>query len=369
MKRIVLKVGSSSLTDEAGQIAQEKFDAIAAAVLTGQARGLRFALVTSGAVACGRALLGRDKPKSLAEKQAFAAAGQAQLMQHWALAFRPHLNVAQFLLSAADIQHRARFVNAKQALEAAFKFDLLPIINENDTVATAELKVGDNDSLSAWVAYLVDAQALLLLTDVDGLFDCNPKTHPHAVRIVEVADLSKLAADVGGAGSKLGTGGMRTKLKAAQIACDAGVETWIFSGGGAGVARWLAGEKNGTRFAPKAAHRSARSAWILHQRALGALVVDAGAASALIAGRSLLASGVRAVDGDFGAHSAVAIKSPSGEILAHGICELSARDVGKILGLHSDQLQGALGFAVKTELIHRDQLALVALPGQTLGLS
>ncbi|MBC7646152.1 MAG: glutamate 5-kinase [Pseudopedobacter sp.] len=352
MKRIVVKVGSSSLTDETGRITPPKLWAIARAIMS---TGAQVALVSSGAVAAGRGLLGREHPRTLPEKQALAAVGQAALMQDWARAFAPHA-VAQFLLTADDILERTRFVSAKGALEAAFKLGVVPIINENDTVATAEIKLGDNDTLSAWVAYLIGAEQLILLTDVDGLYTANPREDPTATRISVVDDISSVEQLAGGAGSSRGTGGMFTKLRAARIAGDAGIETLILGGGGVGLERYFSGADTGTRILAKGG--AARRGWMLHGQTRGTLLIDEGAVRALHLGRSLLPSGVRKLEGNFNFGDLVALEGPSGPI-ARGLSNYGSRELEQILGLHTDEIEGKLGYKDFDEVIHRNSLVLL----------
>ena len=370
MRRVVLKVGSSSLTDIDGLIDLAKLGEIAAAVRSAQATGIEIAIVSSGAVAAGAGKLCRARPRTLPEKQAFAAVGQAELMRQWAHVFAP-AHVAQFLLSSDDIHSRKRFINAKQALDAAFKLGVLPILNENDTVATAELKLGDNDTLSAWVAYLVDADTLMLLTDVDGLYSANPKLDASAVKLAEVRDIAQVMHLAGDAGSARGTGGMRTKLKAAQIASDAGIETIILTGGGAAVQASLSGVAIGTRiFAARArsndstpltftqrGRQTAKRSWILHQPTRGAICIDAGAKTALLTGRSLLPSGIVRIEGDFNSGDAVQIRCGD-ELLGQGLSSYRAQDLQRITGKRSDEISGILGAKPFDEAIHRDQLVL-----------
>ena len=352
MKRIVVKIGSSSLTDESGRITPPKLWAIARAVM---ATGAQVALVSSGAVAAGRGLLGREHPRTLPEKQALAAVGQAALMQDWARAFAPH-PVAQFLLTADDIADRTRFVSAKGALEAAFKLGVVPIINENDTVATLELKLGDNDTLSAWVAYLIGAEQLILLTDVDGLYTANPREDPSATRISVVEDLAKVEKLAGGAGSSRGTGGMFTKLKAARIAGDAGIETLILGGGGVGLERYFAGVDTGTRILARGG--AARRGWMLHGQARGTIFVDEGAVRALRGGRSLLPSGVQRLEGNFAFGDLVALEGPTGAV-ARGLTNYASKELGQIAGLKTDAIEEKLGFKDFDEVVHRNSLVLL----------
>lgn len=351
MRRVVVKVGSSSLTDATGRLDAARLAEIARAVSSIDAQ---VALVSSGAVAAGRGILRRGPSRSLAERQALAAVGQAALMQSWAAAFAPRV-VSQFLLSASDIQSRARYVNAKQAFEAAFRLGTLPIVNENDTVATEELKLGDNDTLSAWTAYLIEADLLLLLTDVDALYTADPLMDPAAVRIPLVQDAASVEHLAGGAGSGYGTGGMRTKLQAAKIAAEAGIETVVL-GGSAGLSRWLAGEDTGTRFAAR--RGTARRGWLLHQPVRGTVRVDGGAARALLEGRSLLPSGIVSIEGRFEPGDVVAVTGPDA-VLAHGIVNYSSSELGRIAGAKTAEIEARLGYKGYDEAVHRDHLVLV----------
>ena len=376
MRRVVLKVGSSSLTDARGMIDLTKLAEIATAVRSAKAAGIEIAIVSSGAVAAGTGKLGRARPRTVPEKQVYAAVGQAELMRHWASVFAPvdvaPIHVAQFLLSSDDIHSRKRYVNAKQALEAAFKLGVLPILNENDTVATAELKLGDNDTLSAWVAYLVDADTLMLLTDVDGLYSANPKQDANAVKLSEVRDISQVLHLAGDAGSASGTGGMRTKLKAAQIASDAGIDTIILTGGGAAVQASLSGAAIGTRiFSTRAPARarlvedsthigrqSAKHSWILHQPTRGVIGIDAGAKAALLAGRSLLPSGIVRIEGNFNSGDAVQIRCDD-QLLGRGLSSYRTSDLQRIAGKRSVEISAILGAKPFDEAIHRDRLVLI----------
>lgn len=351
MRRAVVKVGSSSLTDSAGRIVPPLMWAVARAISSMHAQ---VAVVSSGAVASGRGALARRRPLNLAEKQALAAVGQATLMQDWARAFAPK-PIGQFLLSADDIQDRKRFVRAKQALEAAFRLGVVPIVNENDTVATEELRFGDNDTLSAWVAYLVDAEQLILLTDVDGLYTADPRNDSSAVRIPfvdDVASVEHLAEDTP---SHIGTGGMRTKLLAARIATGAGIETVILGGGGVGLESWLRGEDTGTRFAASKGGQS--RGWLLHQRPKGRIIVDSGAVKALRSGRSLLPSGIVGVKGSFGLGDLVSIEGPEG-VAAQGLTNYGSIELSRIAGLHTSEIEAELGYKDYDEVVHRDHLAL-----------
>ena len=352
-----MKVGTSSLTDPTGRIFPPSMWALARGVQVLQrALGCKVVLVSSGAGAAGRERLGLSLPLTLPEKQAAAAVGQALLMLDWAQALAP-LPVAQVLLSASDVQDRERYVNAKNALEASLKLGAVPVINENDSVATSELKLGDNDTLSAWAAYLVGADALVILTDVDGLYDADPRTNPEAKRIDTVADVSEVEKMAGAPGSSRGTGGMVTKLRAAKIATQAGIETLIVGGGGAGLEALAQGEVRGTRFLARK-HTPARKAWLAQQPVRGRITVDEGAYRALHRGRSLLPSGITEVKGDFVFGSAVAVLH-GGAAVAQGLCNYSSSALQAIRGKQTAEIAGVLGYKDYDEVIHRDNLVLL----------
>ena len=350
-----MKVGSSTLTDAHGTLHPPSMWAVARGVqVLAEATGATPVLVSSGAGAAGRARLGLRPPLTLPERQAAAAVGHPLLMLDWARALAPR-PVAQLLLSAGDVHDRERYVNAKHALEALLRLGVVPVVNENDSVATAELRLGDNDTLSAWTAYLVDADALVLLTDVDGLFDRDPRRFPDARRIEDVDDLDAVAGAAGATADPRGTGGMVTKLGAARIAQRAGIETWIVGGGGAGLEALARGEPCGTRV--RAVRRaSARKAWIAGQRSHGRLVVDDGAARALAGGRSLLPSGVVAADGAFEFGDAVDVVH-AGSVVGRGLVNYGHEAMARIRGRRSGEIATLLGVKDFDEVVHRDNLA------------
>ena len=355
-RRVVVKIGTSSLTDDSGRLHRPALWAIARGIqVLAAARGAQVVIVSSGAGAVGRERLGLQLPLTLPDRQAAAAVGQALLILEWERALAPE-PVAQLLLSAGDVHHRERYVNAKSALEATLRLGVVPVINENDSVATAELKLGDNDTLSAWSAYLVDADALVILTDVDGLYDADPRSHPGARPLALVEDVDAVAhlADAK-AGSARGTGGMATKLRAARIATRAGIETYVIGGGGAGLEALARGEVRGTRFAARR-RTSARKAWIAEQPPRGRLEVDAGAAAALARGRSLLPSGLVAVEGRFGFGDAVDVTC-AGQLLARGLSNYRSEALERIRGHHTTDIAALLGGKDYDEVIHRDNLA------------
>lgn len=355
-RRVVVKVGTSSLTDDAGRLQRSKLWAIARGLMVlAAARGAQPVVVSSGAGAIGRERLGLSLPLTLPERQAAAAVGQALLILEWERALAPE-PVAQLLLSAGDVQHRERYVNAKSALEATLRLGVVPVINENDSVATAELKLGDNDTLSAWSAYLVDAEALVILTDVEGLYEADPRRRPAARPLALVEDVERVTHLAGlRAGSVRGTGGMATKLRAARIATRAGIETYVIGGGAAGLEALAAGEVRGTRFLAKRG-TSARKAWIAEQAPRGRVLVDVGAAAALARGRSLLPSGVLAVEGRFAFGDPVDIVC-DGHLVARGLSNYASEALERIRGCQTSAIAERLGAKDYDEVVHRDNLA------------
>lgn len=355
-RRVVVKVGTSSLTDEDGRISLPRLWALGRGLqVLGESLGCKLVLVSSGAGAAGRERLGLKLPLTLPEKQAAAAVGQALLMLDWARAVAP-LPVAQMLLTAADVQDRERYVNAKNALEASLRLGAIPIVNENDSVATSEIRLGDNDTLSAWTAYLVGADALVILTDVDGLYEADPRVDPGARRLDLVENIADVVHLAGSQGSQRGTGGMVTKLRAAEIATGAGIETMIIGGGGAGLEALSRGEIRGTRvLAGK--HPPARKAWLAQQPERGRIRVDEGALRALQAGRSLLPSGVTGVEGSFGFGDAVAVYRDD-RVVARGLSNYPAEALERIRGRQTGEIAQVLGYKDFDEVIHRDNLVL-----------
>jgi len=364
-RRIVVKVGSGLVTAPgqgpvAAQIARLAADL---AALVKDRREV--ALVSSGAIATGMARLGLPaRPRSIPEKQAAAAVGQSALMWHYEQAFKRHgIHVGQVLLTGQDISDRSRYLNARNTLLALLGFGVLPIVNENDTVAVDEIKVGDNDNLAALVAHLIDADLLILLTDVDGLYTGDPRRDPTARRIETVEavteDIQRLVFDEA---AGVSVGGMSTKLEAAQKANASGIPMVIASGReGASLARLLRGEMVGTYFRPRDDRLAARKRWIgFAVPPQGRLVVDAGAKKALTErGKSLLPSGVVEVAGDFGAGAVVALTEVDGQEFARGLANYDAAELRKIQGAKTKEIEKALGYKGCDEVIHRDNLVLL----------
>ncbi|RMH94229.1 glutamate 5-kinase [Lysobacter pythonis] len=358
-RRAVLKVGSGLLADPAGGLAPEHAMALAAFIGDALARGREVVLVSSGAVAAGRARA-RGAGDGLSQRQALAALGQAALIGFWQ-SLLP-LPVAQVLLTHDDLRDRRRWLNARGTLRELLRLGALPVVNENDTVAVDELKLGDNDNLAAAVASLVDAELLLIATDIGGLYDGHPRHDPAARPVMRVEAVTPaLLALAGGAGSVLGTGGMRTKLQAAAKAADAGIATALFSGRAAETVAALAHDRlHGTLVEPAGERLGARKQWLRHAPLAGGLEVDAGAAEALASrGASLLPGGVRKVEGGFRRGDVVEVRGPDGAPLAHGLAQYAAADLCRIAGRHSREIESLLGFRYGEAVIHRDDLVRI----------
>lgn len=366
IRRLVVKVGSGLVTTTDAGPDRRRIAALAADLAAVRKERVDTVLVSSGAVATGMARLALPRrPRSMPETQAAAAVGQSALMRHYEGAFKRHgIHVGQVLLTAQDIGDRARYLNARNTLLALLRFGVVPIVNENDTVATEEIKVGDNDNLSALVASLIDADLLVLLTDVDGLYTANPAAHPEAEKLETVTavteDITRMVWAGAGAGS---VGGMATKLQAAQKAATAGVSMIIANGRTDEVLRrLLRGEPLGTYFAPKADRLGARKRWIAFAvPPHGRLTVDAGAVRALtLGGKSLLPSGVVKIEGDFVAGEVVAVCGEGdGREFARGLVNFDAPELTLIRGVKTRDIEPRLGYKSFEEVIHRDNLVIL----------
>ena len=366
IRRLVVKVGSGLITTPAAGPERRRIAALAADLAAVRGEPAReIVLVSSGAIATGSARLALpQRPRSMPEKQAAAAVGQSALMRHYEAAFKRHgLAVGQVLLTAQDIGDRARYLNARNTLLALLRFGVLPIVNENDTVATEEIKVGDNDNLSALVASLIEADLLVLLTDVDGLYTANPTLDAAARKLDTVDAVTDEIARLVWAGSGAGSvGGMATKLQAAQKAATAGVPMIIANGRTEHVlVRLLGGEPLGTFFAPRTDRPGARKRWIAFAvPPQGRLTVDAGAVQALtLGGKSLLPSGVVQVDGDFAAGEVVAVTQEDGKEFARGLVNFDAPELRRIRGVKTREIEVRLGYKSFDEVIHRDNLVIL----------
>jgi glutamate 5-kinase len=319
-------------------------------------------IVSSGAVASGAGPLGlKGKPRTIVQKQAAAAVGQQRLMTEWGAACSLHSrSVAQILLTADDLDHRARFLNARHTIEELLRRAAIPIINENDSVSFEEIKLGDNDHLSALVALLVRADLLVILSTAPGLL----RGGPGGALVPVVLDISEARTHVTGHTSDVGTGGMGTKVNAAELVTANGIPAVIAAGAEPRVlARILQGDDVGTFFPTRAQPRGARQRWLGHSaRARGSVRIDAGALRALIErGASLLPSGVTTVDGDFGIGAPIDVRAPDGTLVARGLTSYSSLDIARIMGRRASEIGAILGYSYADEVIHRDDLAL--LPG------
>ena len=366
-RRVVVKVGSALVVDAAtGLPARDWLAAFAADAARLRERGQQLLVVSSGAVALGRRRLGlKRKALTLPEKQASAAAGQSLLMRAWEEAFEPHGQaVAQVLLTRDDTEVRRRWLNARATVETLLDLNVIPVVNENDTVVTEEIRYGDNDRLAARVAQMIGADLLVLLSDIDGLYTADPRRDPSAKRLERVSEITLEILEMAGganAGSGVGTGGMATKLAAARIARAAGCATLITLGARPRPLKAIEDGEPATVIEAGVSAAAAYKSWIAGSLSpAGTLTVDAGAATALRSGKSLLSAGVTAVEGRFGKGDAVLVVGPDGEI-GRGLARYDASDAVKIAGLRSGDIEAALGFTAGP-LIHADDLALVGIP-------
>lgn len=366
-RRAVLKVGSSLLAAEGEGLSPRHALGLAQFVSASLAAGREVVIVSSGAVAAGRAVIHRKASAgaAMAERQALAALGQAQLIGLWQRFFeRP---VAQVLLTHDDLRNRRRYLNARATLNELLALGALPVINENDTVSVDELKLGDNDNLAAVIAALVDADVLFIATDIDGFYTSNPRVHADAQPIEDVEALTpEFFTMAGDAGSSAGTGGMRTKLEAAAKAAAAGIETFLFNGTCAESVRALAQDRfHGTRFRPSQNRMAARKYWLRNvPLEAGGVIVDSGAARAMgEKGASLLPGGVVTAEGDFrrGDMIEVRLRDEAGDrAIARGVSQYSAVDIRRIARSHSRDIEAILGYSYGENVIHRDDLVMVS---------
>ena len=362
-RRWVIKIGSALITNDGRALAREAISGWVAQMAALRERGTEVVLVSSGAVAEGMRRLGwASRPKAVHELQAAAAVGQMGLVQVWESRFKEHgLHTAQVLLTHDDVARRDRYLNARSALRTLLGLGVVPVINENDTVATDEIRLGDNDTLGAMVANLVEAQLLVILTDQGGLYEADPRTHPGVplVREGRAGDPALLA--MAGGGGSLGRGGMQTKLRAASLAAHSGTATVIAPGRRDGVLLDIAaGEEVGTLLLPSQAAVGARKQWLAGQlRSKGRLHLDEGAARVVReSGRSLLAVGVREVEGRFGRGELVSCIGPDGREVARGLVNYGSDEARRIAGKPSSQIEELLGYVYEPEVIHRDNLVV-----------
>ena len=364
-RRLVIKVGSSLVTNQGHGLDHAALGQWAEQIAELKRRGRQVLLVSSGAVAEGMQRLGwRKRPRQLHELQAAAAVGQMGLVQAYESCFRTHgLHAAQILLTHEDLADRKRYLNARSTLRSLLELDTIPIINENDTVATEEIKFGDNDTLGALVTNLVEADALVILTDQPGLYTRDPRRHPDAQLVSEAkADDPELEKMAGGAGSHIGSGGMITKVRAARRAARSGAHTIIASGREAQVLLRLSdGEMIGTQLIAQTMTLAARKQWLAdHLQVRGRLMLDAGAARALTRdGKSLLPIGVVDLAGEFERGEAVSCIDPDGREIARGLVNYNAIETRRILRAPTAEIEARLGYIDEPELIHRDNLVLL----------
>ena len=360
--RLVVKIGSSLLVGSDG-LRRAWLEGLVRELAAARARGQELIVVCSGAIALGASKLNLDKGGrgSLADAQAAAAVGQIALSGLWAELLAAHgLIAAQLLLTLEDLEDRRRYLNATATLTRLLDMGAVPVINENDSVATQEIRFGDNDRLAARVAQAAGAGAVLLLSDVDGLFDRNPVL-PSAELLREVRGVTPAihAMASGGSASGMGSGGMTSKLQAAEIAERAGIALAIGSGLVEAPLARICAEEVGTLFLPLR-KAGARKAWLGGRLKLkGALIVDAGAVTALGKGGSLLAAGITAIEGEFKRGDAVAVRGPEGGVIAHGLAEYDAADCAKLLGRKNNEQAALLGYAPRSAVVHRDQMELL----------
>jgi glutamate 5-kinase len=362
-QRLVVKVGSSSLTTAGGVLDLDRLGALVDVIAQRRSQGTQIVLVSSGAIAAGLRPLGLlRRPRDLATQQAAASVGQGALVAAYGLAFAGHdLTVGQVLLTADDVTRRSHYANARRTLDRLLDLGVIPVVNENDTVATHEIRFGDNDRLAALVAHLVHADGLVLLSDVDALYD-GPPSRAGTSRIPLVrgpADLHNVKIRGSGTGAGVGTGGMTTKIEAAAIATSAGITTMLTSTQQAAQA--LGGQDVGTLFSPTGSRRASRLLWLAHaSTARGRLILDDGAVAAVVGRRkSLLPAGILAVEGRFSDGDPVNLCDPAGHAVARGLVNYDSTELPGLLGRSTHDLARELGPSYEREVVHRDDLVLL----------
>jgi glutamate 5-kinase len=363
--RVVVKLGTSTLTGGSTSLSEDRMSDMARQITGLRSAGHEPILVSSGAIASGREALGHPEvAKGIPAKQMLAAVGQPRLMAMYAGLFhKAGIQVAQVLLTRADLANRRSYLNARNTLAALLRQNILPVVNENDTVATEEIRLGDNDNLSALVANLLEADLLILLTDQPGLFTEDPRRNPAASLVTEITGPNipdHLWDAAGGPAPRLGTGGMHTKLQAADLARRSGTRVVVARGSDPEVmARLVSGERLGTRFEPVVTAVDGRRRYILAGGAAGGVIVDAGAAQALRRGGSLLPVGIVATEGGFDRGDTVRVADSAGREIARGIVNYRAEDLARLLGRHSQEIEGLLGYDYGDEVVHHNDLVLL----------
>ena len=363
--RIVVKVGTSTIAYGPGRLNLGRMEKIVRELVDLANQGKDIILVTSGAISAGLSRLGmKEKPPTIPERQAAAAVGQGVLMHVYEKFFAEYgKTVAQLLLTKENALRYHQYINSRRALLALLSLNVIPVVNENDAVTVDEIKIGDNDNLSATVATLVDADALIILSDIDGLYEENPQVNPEAKLIDEVTEITpEIEKLAGGSQSKMGTGGMATKIAAAKVAMNAGVNMLIVSGGEDDILhRVLEGENIGTIFPAKPSHLKTRKSWLAFGKVLeGDIVVDDGAAHAMLTqGSSLLAAGIVEAEGEFAAMSTVRVLTSDGQEIARGIVNYDVDSLKKIIGHQTKDFARILSGKIYDEVIHRDNMVLM----------
>jgi glutamate 5-kinase len=360
-KRIVIKIGSSSLTDSGAGLDATAVDRLVDAVAAARKRGAEVLVVSSGAIAAGLAPLGlQSRPKDLSTQQAAASVGQGLLIHRYTESFaRYGITASQVLLTTTDVVRRSHYSNAQRALFKLISLGVVPVINENDTVGTSEIRFGDNDRLAALVSLLIQADLLVIVSDVDALYDA-PPSESDSKKISEVRDLAEIAEiKLGGAGTGVGSGGMVTKIDAAKIATSAGTAMLLTSAND--LSNALAGQEYGTYFHAKENRNSARALWLAHaSTSSGKLVLDDGAVKAILERNvSLLPAGVTSLEGSFDAGETVDLVDNHGKVIARGIVNFDSDELPKMLGRSTKELAAALGPEFERELVHRDDLVII----------
>jgi len=365
VRRIVIKVGSSILASMERGLHHEVFSHLAKEISELKRQGYEIVLVSSGAIAAGMEKLGyKTRPQSITQKQATAAVGQSRLMNIYENFFSRHQQmVAQILLTHDDLSHRRRFLNARNTLLTLLELGIIPIINENDTVVVDEIKVGDNDNLSALVTNLIEADLLIILTNIDGICDRDPRLHPQARCVPLIEDIDVDMGDIiGDTGSQMSVGGMVSKIQAAKKASRFGIPTVVACGTRNEILHQiLKGKEIGTLILPKRVALSSRKHWIaFNLKPQGDVIVDEGAKKAIVQrGKSLLPSGVVKVRGSFDRGDSVSCLGPRGKEFARGLVNYSAAELEKIKGLRSEEIEKNLGYKYSDEVIHRDDLVVL----------
>lgn len=365
MKRVVVKIGSNILANAKEGLNTKRISSIAKDIIELSTLGYEVVVVSSGAIAAGMKKLGlKEKPRDVKLKQAVAAVGQSSLMWAYEKSFGEHgKKVAQLLLTREDFSDRNRYINSKNTLTTLLSYGVIPVINENDTVATDEIKFGDNDHLASLVACLIEAERLIILSDVDGLYTEDPRHSSYARMIESVEEITpEIEARAKGTGSVVGTGGMYSKLLAAKRALKHGITVHIISGRREGLLpALLSGKHSGTVFKPKGGKLHLRKGWIAYStRAKGSITIDDGAVQAIIQrGKSLLPSGIISVKGNFITGDAVYCLDGKGTRIAKGLTNYSFSEIQKILGKKSAEIEKILGYKYSDEIIHRDNLVLI----------